>query len=229
MTTPNAVPTASPAAPRSPKKIPIALKLAYTAFAALLIPVYLTHYGPTNFLYFCDQAVLLTLVGIWIESPLLISLCAVGILAPQVLWIVDFLGTAVGAPITGMTDYMFDASKPLLLRALSGFHGWLPLLLVFLVARLGYDRRALPIWSAMAVVTLLVCFFAMPSPQPDAGLLPVNINYVWGFSDAVAQSWMPAWSWLATMLVGLPALLFLPTHCVLRRVMPTAPGAEALA
>ncbi|GJE54761.1 hypothetical protein [Methylobacterium thuringiense] len=229
MTSPTAVSTAAINSPPNDKKIPIAVKLAYTAFAALLLPVYLTHYGPTNFLYFCDQAVLLTLVGIWIESPLLISLCAVGILAPQLLWIVDFLGGAVGIPITGMTEYMFDASKPLLLRALSGFHGWLPLLLVFLVARLGYDRRALPIWSAMAVATLLICFFLMPSPRPDAGLLPVNINYVWGFSDAVAQAWMPAWAWLAAMVVGLPALLFLPTHLVLRRLMPSVGGTRILA
>jgi hypothetical protein len=222
MNTLNAVSSAPSASMLGAKRIPMAVKLAYTAFAALLIPVYLAHYGPTNFFYFCDQAVLLTLVGIWIESPLLISLCAVGILAPQVLWIVDFLGTAIGLPITGMTGYMFDPVKPLLLRALSGFHGWLPLLLVYLVFRLGYDRRALPIWSVMAIATMLVCFFALPSPRSDAGLTPVNINYVWGFSDAVAQSWMPAWAWLAAMLVGLPALLFLPTHLALCRVMPNA-------
>jgi hypothetical protein len=223
MTTPNAVAT-TPATlhPREPR-IPLPLKLAYSAFALVLIPVYLFHYGPTNFVYFCDQAVLLTLVGIWIESPLLISLCAVGILAPQILWIVDFLATAFGQPLTGMTEYMFDPAKPLLLRALSGFHGWLPLMLIYLVARLGYDRRALPIWTAMAVVTILVCFFLMPGPRADAGLTPVNINYVWGFSDVTAQVWMPSWAWLILMLVGLPALLFLPTHAVLRRLMPAAP------
>lgn len=203
-------------------RIPMPVKLAYTAFMAVLLPVYLSQYGPTNFLYFCDQALLLTLVGIWIESPLLISLCAVGILAPQLLWIVDFLGTAIGVPITGMTGYMFDTSKPLLLRGLSSFHGWLPLLLVYLVLRLGYDRRALSIWTVLAVATLLVCYFLMPGPRPDAGLTPVNINYVHGFSDAAAQDWMPAWAWLAGMIVGLPALLFLPTHLLLCRFVPEA-------
>lgn len=215
-----------PDAAREPR-IPLALKLAYSAFCLVMVPVYLAQYGPTNFLYFCDQAVLLTLFGIWIESPLLISLCAVGILAPQLLWCVDFLGTAIGVPITGMTEYMFDRTKPLLLRALSGFHGWLPLLLIYLVSRLGYDRRAMPVWSAMAVVTLLVCFFLMPGPRPDAGLTPVNINYVWGFSDAAAQTWMPAWAWLTGMIVGLPLLLFWPTHLVLKRIARDAtPGAS---
>src|SRR5262249_15633145 len=38
--------------------IPLWIKLAYTAFMAVLIPVYLKNYGPTNFLYFCDVAAL---------------------------------------------------------------------------------------------------------------------------------------------------------------------------
>ncbi|MFV0367317.1 MAG: hypothetical protein ACK5KM_02540, partial [Hyphomicrobiaceae bacterium] len=50
--------------------IPTWLKLAYTAFMAVLIPVYWYHYGPSNFLYFCDVALFVTLVGIWRESPL---------------------------------------------------------------------------------------------------------------------------------------------------------------
>ena len=68
-----------------------ALKLAYTAFMAVLVPVYWYYYGPTNFLYFCDVALFLTLAGIWLESPLLVSMCAVGILAPQILWVRRFL------------------------------------------------------------------------------------------------------------------------------------------
>ena len=39
------------------------LKVAYTAFMAVLIPVYWHYYGPTNFLYFCDVALILTLIG----------------------------------------------------------------------------------------------------------------------------------------------------------------------
>jgi putative tryptophan/tyrosine transport system substrate-binding protein len=31
----------------------------------------------------------------------------------------------------------------------------------------------------------------MPPPRPDPGLTPVNIDYVWGFSDTEAQHWMP--------------------------------------
>ena len=41
----------------------MSLKVAYTAFMAVLVPVYWHHYGPTNFLYFCDVALFLTLAG----------------------------------------------------------------------------------------------------------------------------------------------------------------------
>ena len=69
---------------RTPNRLPLWLKLAYTAFMAVLVPVYWYYYGPTNFLYFCDVALFLTLAGIWLESPLLVSMCAVGIVAPQI-------------------------------------------------------------------------------------------------------------------------------------------------
>src|SRR6266704_1036493 len=124
-------------------RVPLWLKFVYSAFMIVLIPVYWHYYGPTNFLYFCDVALILTLIAIWVESPLLVSMCAVGILAPQALWVVDFLSNAIGFPLTGMTDYMFESHRSLFLRGLSSFHGWLPLLLIFLVWKLGYDRRAL--------------------------------------------------------------------------------------
>ena len=201
-------------------RLPLWLKLAYTAFMAVLVPVYWRNYGPTNFLYFCDVALIITLVGIWIESPLLVSMCAVGILASQALWVVDFLSNLIGVPLTGMTDYMFAADHSLFLRSLSLFHGWLPFLLVYLVWRLGYDRRGLAAWTALAWALVLICFFFMPPPRPDPGLTPVNINYVWGMSDTVAQQWMPPAVWVAGLIVLLPALLYVPVHFLLRRSMP---------
>src|SRR3954471_16252212 len=120
-------------------RLPPWLKLGYSAFMAVLVPVYWHYYGPTNFLYFCDIALFLTLAGIWLENPLLVSMCAVGILAPQVLWVADFLTNLFGMPLLGMTDYMFNAQSSRFLRGLSLFHGWLPFLLVYLVWKLGYD------------------------------------------------------------------------------------------
>jgi hypothetical protein len=207
-----------PAAPR----IPLPLKLVYTAFMAVLVPVYLHYYGPTNFLYFCDVALLLTLVGIWIESPLLLAMCAIGITIPQLVWVVDFIGTAVGFPLTGMTAYMFEAHRSLFLRGLSLFHGWLPFLLLYLVAKLGYDRRAVLYWTVLAWVLILICFFFMPPPNPNAGLTPVNINYVWGLNDSEPQTWMPPELWLIGMIVLMPVICFLPVHFLFTRLMPPA-------
>jgi hypothetical protein len=203
--------------------IPLWLKLVYTAFMAVMVPVYLYYYGWTNFLYFCDVAVVLTLIGILRESPLLVSMCAIGIMVPQLIWVIDFVGTAFGYPVVSMTTYMFNASSSLLLRGLSLFHGWLPFLLIYLVMKIGYDRRALVYWTVLAWVLILVCFFFMPPPNPNAGLTPVNINYVWGFNDAAAQTLMPAWAWVTGMIVLMPILFFLPVHYVFSRWMPKAP------
>ena len=60
---------------------------------AVLVPVYWYYYGPTNFLYFCDVALFLTLAGIWLESPLLISMCAVGITGAA-----DAVGASISSP-----------------------------------------------------------------------------------------------------------------------------------
>jgi len=198
-------------------RIPISFKLAYTAFCAVLVPTYLVAYGPTNFLYFCDVALLTALAAIWLESPLLASAPAVGILLPQAFWAIDFLAAAAGIKLTGMTAYMFDAKLPLFTRGLSFFHFWLPFVLAWLVWRLGYDRRAFAVWTVAAWVLLSICYFLMPAPPATNPNLPVNINYVFGLSDVAAQSLMPGPLWFALLLVGLPATIFYPTHRLLLR------------
>lgn len=157
-----------------PRLIPLWIKLAYTAFMAVLIPVYLKNYGPTNFLYFCDVAAIMTLVAIWIESPMLLSACLVGIFLPQMLWVVDFfcelatwmgVGGEKGVHLTRMTSYMFK--PPYFLRFLSFFHFWLPFLLVWLVWRVGYDKRGLLLWTVITWVLLTVCYAWMPPASPS--------------------------------------------------------------
>jgi hypothetical protein len=72
------------------RRIPTWVKVAYSLFVAVLVPSYWVTYSPWNFLYFCDIALLVTGVAIWIESPL-VSMQAVAITVPQILWVVDFL------------------------------------------------------------------------------------------------------------------------------------------
>ncbi|HSW14637.1 MAG TPA: hypothetical protein VLI06_17465 [Solimonas sp.] len=207
-----------------PSSIPLAVKLGYSAFMAVLLPVYLRKYGPTNFLYFCDVALLLALVGIWPEDPLLLSIATVGILIPQAFWLLSFLVHLGGGHLTGMTDYMFESQRSRFLRGLSLFHGWLPLLLLYLLARTGYDPRALPIWTVIATVLVLVCYRWMPPPSPagSRGMAPVNINYVYGLNNETPQRWMSQRTWLIVVLLGFPLLLYLPAHVLLLYFVPRA-------
>jgi len=215
------------AATQVAQRVPLVVKIAYSAFMVVLIPVYWHYYGPTNFLYFCDAALIVTLIAIWPENALLISMACVGILAMQTYWVIDLLFNTAGYSLTGLTDYMFDGSHSLFLRLLSLYHAWLPFLLIYLVWKTGYDRRALPLWTVLAWGLVLFCFFATPPPTPDAGLTPVNIDYVWGMSDSAAQHWVPSPAWLAGMMIGLPLLVYLPTHLILMRVVPKASATEA--
>lgn len=204
-----------------PRLIPLWIKLPYTAFMAVLIPVYLVHYGPTNFLYFCDVAAVMTLAAIWLESPLLASAALIGIFIPQMLWVTDFFFELSGHHLTGLTGYMFDARKPFYLRFLSFFHFWLPFFLMLIVCLVGYDWRGLILWTVLTWILLPVCYFCMPPPgYYDDPNLPVNIDYVYGFSDYEEQTLMdPNW-YFALLMIILPAGIYLPTHMLFWAVMP---------
>jgi hypothetical protein len=203
-------------------KIPLWVKLLYTAFVAVFVPVYLMNYGPTNFIYFCDTSLLLGFIALWLESPLIASMPAVGIVVVQILWCIDF-GLGFFGFDFGLASYMFDSHTSLFLRSLSLFHGWLPFVLLWMVHRLGYDRRALLCWTALGWTLLCVSYFLMPAPPAPASnpLLPVNINLVYGFSATAPQTWMPANEWFLALGAAL-TLVWVGTHFALRRFMPAA-------
>ena len=211
-------------------RIPLPVKIVYTAFVAVLVPYYWVTYTPWNFLYFCDVALLLTLVAIWTENALLVSMSSVGILLPQTLWVLDFLLRAVaGVHLTGMTAYMFDPALPLFVRGLSTFHGWLPFVLVYLLSRVGYDRRAYRAQAILAVALLLICFYVAPKPPPSTEFPShaVNINYVYGMDDKRPQTLMAPELWLVLMMVVNVVVLYVPTHLILGKIYPPAGSRSA--
>lgn len=191
-----------------------ALKVGYSLFMAVWIPAYWLGNGPANFLWLCDVANFFLWLGILLGSPLLVSSQAVGVLVVQIVWCVDFF-TRLGAgfhPVGG-TEYMFDASQPLFLRGLSLFHLATPLIVVYLLRRLGYDRRAWRLETGIASV-LLPATYLLTDPA-------LNINWL----DApfgVKQVWMSPLAWLAVALLAYPLGLFLPTHLALSRLFPEA-------
>ena len=205
----------------SSRQIPIWIKLVYTAFVFVLVPYYWREYGPTNFFYFCDVALFLALIAAWTERSIFASMAVVGIAIPQALWQVDFITQLAGTPVTGMTNYMFDPGISLFARWLSFFHFWLPILLIYFVWRLGYDRRAFVAWTTLAWGLILICYFLLPPAGAalDFPNQPHNVNYVFGMDDAQPQTWMPSWAWLALLVTGLPSLIYYPTHFACKSVL----------
>jgi len=201
-------------------KIPLAAKVAVTAFLAVLVPVYLHTYGPTNFLWFCDAALILMVAGMWLESSILVSMCAVGILLPQCLWLTDFGVNLLGFHFLNLTSYMFDPALPLFTRALSLFHGWLPILLVWLLFRLGYDKQALTGWTFMVGGLVLVCYFFTPAAGSHLANpnIPININHLYGFDNRQPQYWINQNLYVILWFGVLWLAAFFPTHLILCKI-----------
>ena len=190
-------------------RIPPGVKALYTLFVVVLVPYYWNYYGPANFLWFCDIALLATVLALWWESRFLASMQLVAVLLASLVWLADLLTRlATGTFLTGWTHYMFRPDVPLVIRSLSLYHGWLPFLLLWVVWRLGYDRRAWIAQSLLAWVILPVCYLFTD---------PVRaLNGVFGPSGQHPQTWVAPGVWLALVMVLYPLGVFLPTHLVLR-------------
>ena len=183
--------------------IALGIKIAYTLFLAVLVPVYWAHYGPRNFLWFSDIALLGAGGALWLESPLLASMMLLAVLLPECAWNLDFFGRLLtGHRMFGMSAYMFERERPRFLRALSLFHVPLPVSLVWLVHRLGYDRRAWLGQSLLALVVLPVTYWLTDPAE--------NVNWVHGLG--APQRGLPPWLYLALLIVAFALVLYLPPH-----------------
>ncbi len=179
------------------------------------LPAYFRFWGWANLLHLCDVAVILTFVGIWWANPLLLSSQAVSSLAPGIFWILDVCWRLVtGRFLIGGTDYMWDARYPLWVRLLSTFHIGLPLVLLWTLRRVGYDRRALALQAAIAAFLLIVSRF-----------LSAEINMNYAYRDPVFhRAWGPAPVHLAAAFIIIAGLVYWPTHLFLVWLF-RAPGA----
>ena len=168
-------------------------------------------YGFANLLNLCDLAVLLSLAGLWTGSALLLSSQAVSSLVVDGLWVVDVAWRLVlGRHLIGGTEYMWDARFPLGLRLLSLFHVALPVLLVWALRSVGYDRRALVLQSGVACAAMLAAHLAAPD---------LNINFAHR-DPFLHRPLGPPPIHLALTLAGLIGLVYLPTHLLLARLLP---------
>jgi hypothetical protein len=190
-------------------RIPRWIKVLWTAAVIVWIPLYWRQYGAQNFLFFCDLGNLFIAVGLWLESPLIFSWQASGLLIFQTLFTIDLASALVSGrhPIGG-TEFMFDPRVPLPIRMLSLFHVLTPPLLLWMVWRLGYDGRG---WKYQTLTAWIV----------------VPINYLWRPEFDVnwargpffrEQHMVPGIAYLLVYLIVVPLAVFYPTHRFLSRL-----------
>jgi len=194
--------------------IPLGLKIAYTLFVCALVPIYWRHYGPANFLWFSDIALLVLVPALWFENALLFSMMAASVVFFEAVWNVDFFFRfATGKSLIGLSAYMFASKIPLFIRGLSCFHIILPLLLVWALHRLGYDRRAF-MWQTVVALAVLPLSYLVSTSQE-------NVNWVYGMGEK-PQRILPGPLFVVVLMALFPLFVYLPTHLLFSRIR--APG-----
>jgi hypothetical protein len=185
--------------------LPLWVKIAWTMWLFVWAPVYWRQYGAQNFLFFCDLGNVLIAFGLWLESSLIFSWQAVGLLVFQSLYALDLLAALLlGKHAVGGTEYMFDPAIPLLVRLLGLYHLAVPPLLLWAVRRLGYDRNA---WKWQPLTTWIIVpinYFWRPE---------YNVNWARGIGHE--QHVMPGWLYLLGYLIVAPLFVYWPTHAIL--------------
>jgi hypothetical protein len=184
-------------------RIPLWIKVLWTVCVIAWIPVYWRQYGPQNFLFFCDLGNLFITAGLWMESALIFSWQASGLLLFQTLFIIDLAGTFLsGRHWIGGTEYMFDPHIPLSIRLLSLFHAVTPPLLLWAIIRLGYDGRGWKYQTLTAWIVVPINYFWRPE---------YDVNWARGpfFRE---QHVVPGLTYLLAYLIVVPVSIYYPTH-----------------
>ena len=176
------------------------------------LPAYWRTWGAANFLHLCDIAMILACVGVWSNSALLISSQAVSALLVGMVWALDAGSTFfLGRHLLGGTEYLFDTSYPLWVRLLTLFHAALPVLLLWALRQVGYDRRGWALQSAIALPVFVASRFTSPAQEHQfcvhRPVLPPGVGSSAQFTFVT--------SWLFMVLV-----VYLPTHLLLKWLFP---------
>src|SRR5271154_5333022 len=187
-------------------RIPLWLKVLWTACVMAWIPLYWRQYGPQNFLFFCDLGNFFIAAALCLESSLLFSWQATGLLLFQSLFAIDLASALLsGRHLIGGTEFMFDPHVPLAIRLLSLFHVVAPLLLLWAISRLGYDRRGWKYQTLTAWIVVPINYFWRPE---------YDVNWARGpfFHE---QHAVPGLLYLLGYLLVVPAIVYFPTHRLL--------------
>jgi len=188
--------------------MPLWLKIGWTVWLLVWAPLYWKQYGAQNFLYFCDIGNVLIGLGLWLESALIFSWVACGVLVFQTLYTIDLLGALLtGSHLIGGTEYMFDPHLSLAIRLLSLFHVVTPPLVLWAISRLGYDRRGWKFQTVMTWIVVPINYFWRPGQ---------NVNWARGLFYR-EQHLVPGIVYLLAYLAVITILFYWPTHLLLAR------------
>jgi hypothetical protein len=199
------------ALPRSGVHVFPRLRWLAPAWLAVYLPAYTLSYGLANFLFLCNIAVFLCCVGLWRGSAVPLSAAALSSLVIDPVWTLDFGWRLLsGRHLLGGTEYMWDPRFPLFTRLLSLYHVALPGLLLYALRRTGYDRRAYPLQSLIAVAVVVAG--RLVGPQ-------VNINYAY-VDPLLKRSFEPAVLHVAVIAGGLVLVVYPLTAALLSWAYP---------
>jgi hypothetical protein len=189
-------------------RIPDWLRWLALVWLFVWFPVYWHAWGAANFLHLCDVAVILTCLGLWTNNALALSSQVVSSVVIDILWALDVAAWLVFHRhfISG-TEYLFDTACPLWIRLLSSFHVIMPVILIWSLSRLGYDRRGFRLQAAIALPVIIASRFVTPEK---------NLNFA--LADPFFHRQLgPAPVHLAITYLALVLAVYLPTHLLFVR------------
>jgi hypothetical protein len=194
------------------------LRRVALGFLLVYVPAYLFAYPLTNFLFLCNVGALLTAVALWRGNTLLLSSQAVGLPLIGAAWTIDLLSRlGTGQHLIGGTEYMWDPRFPLFTRLLSLYHVVLPVVQLYALRRVGYDRRGYLLQSAIAVAAVAAGRFCAPGAN-------VNFAYVDPFCR---RAWGGPVSHVALIAGGLVLVVYPLVHLALAKAFPPPARTEA--
>lgn len=193
--------------------VPLWVKIPYTVLVLAVIAVYWRMYGPANFLWFSDIAFFGMAYAMWRDDALFPSMMAIGVLPLEFVWTFSYLSGFVsgdGTTWMGVGDYMFDDNLALWLRGLSLFHFAMIGSVIYMVARKGYDVRALVPQTVLAMAVLVATHLW--------GIRADNPNMIYPPGNTGALISQPLYSVLQPLVLF--GFIILPMHLLLKKVLP---------
>lgn len=195
--------------------LPLPVRVAFTAWMAVWVPIIVTTHGAQNFWWLCNLTQFILLVAIWRPNPLLVSSQAGTVVLVGIVWSLDLVvGLIVGDSVTGITGYMFDAGIPLVARLSSLYHLGLPFLVLWLCWYQGYDERGVRLQCVIGTLAIIGAWLVS---DPER-----NINYAFA-PFHIEQTWMPHGLYVVLLCIATALLVYFPGHWLVRSILHRLP------